>query len=324
MMNTSESLKKLVAENKIEAALDALSSHVTTVEQQDMLAGLGARFNDLSRQTRLGVIDFESATIERNKIVSALLQLINDLDIQSSGERTIGGLKSNKFGKRLALVVGCNLYEYAGELKNPLNDARVMKEKLEILGFKVILRENPTLRDLKMTVDDFGIELKNSYSVGLFYFAGHGIQVDGHNYLVPVEANLLAERFVEYDCLRADRVLGHMEQCETEVNIVILDACRNNPFERSWGRGMAGRGLAMMDAPQGSFIAYATAPGKTASDGEGENGLYTEFLSQEIGAKNLPITQLFQRIRKGVMGKSNNQQIPWEATSLTSDFYFNP
>ena len=324
MMHTSESLKKLVAENKIEAALDALNSHVGTIEQQDMLSGLGARFNDLSRQTRLGVIDFESATIERNRIISALLQLINDLDIPSSGERTIGGQKTDKFGKRLALVVGCNQYEHAGELKNPLNDARTMKGKLETLGFTVILRENPSLRDLKMAVDDFGIELKNHYGVGLFYFAGHGIQVDGLNYLVPVEANLMAERFVEYDCLRADRVLGHMEQCETDVNIVILDACRNNPFERSWGRGATGRGLAMMDAPQGSFIAYATAPGKTASDGEGQNGLYTEFLSQEIGAKNLPVTQLFQRIRKGVMGKSNNQQIPWEATSLTSDFYFNP
>lgn len=324
MVNTSETLKKLVAENKIEIALDELNKHVGTSEQQDTLVGLGARFNDLSRQTRLGVIDFESATIERNRIITALLQLINELDIPSSDERTIGGLKPDKFGKRLALVVGCNRYEYAGELKNPLNDARVMKEKLESLGFKVILRENPTLRDLKMTVDDFGIELKNSYAVGLFYFAGHGIQVNGLNYLVPVEANLMAERFVEYDCLRADRVLGHMEQCETEVNIVILDACRNNPFERSWGRGLTGRGLAMMDAPRGSFIAYATAPGQTASDGEGENGLYTEFLSREIGAKNLPVTQLFQRIRKGVMDKSNKQQVPWEATSLTSDFYFNP
>jgi uncharacterized caspase-like protein len=283
---------------------------------------LTGRYNEITRRERLGIADYDSVARERNRIIMALLEFIDTLPIPKEEARSSESYQPI-FGKRLALVIGCNKYEYAGELKNPLNDARLVKNKLEQLGFKVILRENPTLRELKMTVDDFGIELKN-YEIGLFYFAGHGVQVNGLNYLVPIEAKLLAERFVEYDCLRADRVLSHMEQNDTEINIVILDACRNNPFERSWGRGITGRGLAMMDAPRGSFIAYATAPGRTASDGEGENGLYTGSLSKEITAKKVPITQLFQRVRKDVMSKSNNQQVPWEATSLTSDFYFNP
>ena len=111
-----------------------------------------------------------------------------------------------------------------------------------------------------MIVDDFGIELKN-YDIGLFYFAGHGVQVNGVNYLIPIDANLRYERAVEYDCVRADRVLSHMENTNNDVNIMILDACRNNPFERSWGRGISGRGLAVMNAPKGSIIGYATSPG---------------------------------------------------------------
>jgi uncharacterized caspase-like protein len=203
-------------------------------------------YNELARKTRIGVIDYETAAIERNKITLSILNFINILRLESKKTQSDRMYKS-KYEKRLALIIGCSKYEFAGELKNPINDANSMKVRLENLGFTTILRENPTLKDLKMVVDDFGIELKN-YDVGLFYFAGHGVQVNGLNYLVPIEANLIAERFVEYDCLRADRVLSHMEICDTDINIVILDACRNNPFERTWGRGLTGRGLAMMDA----------------------------------------------------------------------------
>jgi uncharacterized caspase-like protein len=321
-MNKSEQLKELLSNGKIEAVLDELGNYVQDKEHENELILLSSIYNELSRRIRIGVIDYDTAAIERNKITLSILNFINILKIKPQNIDNQAD-KRSKFEKRLALIIGCSKYEYAGELKNPINDAYAMKSKLENLGFTTILRENPTLRDLKMVVDDFGIELKN-YEVGLFYFAGHGVQVNGLNYLVPIEANLIAERFVEYDCLRADRVLGHMENCGIDINIVILDACRNNPFERTWGRGLTGRGLAMMDAPIGSFVAYSTAPGKTASDGEGNNGLYTELLSKEIETRNLPITQLFQKVRKGVMTKSNNQQVPWEATSLTSDFYFNP
>ena len=224
--------------------------------------------------------------------------------------------------RKLGLVVGCTDYEFAGHLANPINDASGIKECLESLSFDVMFVINPTLKELKIAIDDFGTELEK-YDVGLFYFAGHGVQVKGLNYLIPVDANLKNERTVEYDCVQVDRILGHMEGAKTSVNLVILDACRNNPFERNWGRDLSQRGFAVMDAPKGSLIAYSTSPGKTASDGEGKNGLYTGELLTEIKAENVTVTQLFQRVRKSVMAKSRDEQIPWESTSLTADFYFN-
>lgn len=224
--------------------------------------------------------------------------------------------------RKIALVVGCSRYEFVGHLENPLNDALGIKQNLESLGFDVMHIENPTLKDLKIGIDDFGTELEK-YDIGLFYFAGHGVQVKGLNYLIPVDANLKNERTVEYDCVQVDRILSHMESAKTTVNLLVLDACRNNPFERSWGRDLTQRGFASMDAPKGSLIAYSTSPGKTASDGEGKNGLYTGELISEIKSVNLTITQLFQKVRKSVMEKSKNAQVPWESTSLTADFYFN-
>lgn len=224
--------------------------------------------------------------------------------------------------RKLALVIGCNEYEYVGNLSNPLNDANDIKEKLSKLGFDVMQVENASLKQMKIEIDNFGTELEK-YDVGLFYFAGHGVQVNGLNYLIPIDANLKNERTVEYDCVRVDRVLSHMEASKNKVNLVVLDACRNNPFERSWGRDLSQRGLAVMEAPKGSLIAYSTSPGKTASDGEGTNGLYTGVLVSEISSVNVSINQLFQKVRKSVMEKSKDKQVPWESTSLTADFYFN-
>lgn len=225
--------------------------------------------------------------------------------------------------KKLALVIGCSKYIHAGELINPSNDADSMADILESLGFNITKISNPTQKELKIAIDDFGEKLIQ-YKTGLFYFAGHGIQVKGLNYLIPTDANLKNERMAEYDCVEVNRVLGFMEDSKANVNIVILDACRNNPFERNWSRGIGLRGLAQMDAPKGSFIAYSTSPGKTASDGDGKNGLYTEALLKYIGTKQRPITTMFQDVRRDVIAKSNNEQVPWEATSLTSDFFFNP
>jgi len=234
-----------------------------------------------------------------------------------------GGLENTIAAQRkLALVVGCSEYEFVGRLENPLNDAVAIKLHLEALGFDVMHLENPALKNLKIGIDDFGTELEK-YDVGLFYFAGHGVQVKGLNYLIPVDANLKNERTVEYDCVQVDRILTHMENAKTSVNLLILDACRNNPFERSWGRDISQRGFAVMDAPKGSLIAYSTSPGKTASDGEGKNGLYTGILITEIKSVNLTVTQMFQKVRKTVMEKSKDMQVPWESTSLTADFYFN-
>ena len=223
--------------------------------------------------------------------------------------------------KRLALVIGNGNYA-TGMLANPENDARAMNNALQLVGFEVMAYENLSQSQLKRAIDDFGIRLKN-YQVGLFYYAGHGIQCNGHNYLVPVDAQITFERQIEYDCVPADRILAIMQESGAEVNIMILDACRNNPFERSWSRSASGTGLAFMSAPKGTLIAYATSPGSIASDGTGENGLYTSAILQHIETPDITILQMFQQIRNTVAQQSNNQQIPWESTSLTGDFYFN-
>ena len=146
--------------------------------------------------------------------------------------------------------------------------------------------------------------------------------LDGFQHIGLVDAGLKAEEEVEYDCVRADRVLAKMEAAGSKTNIVILDACRDNPFERSWRRGTKGSGLATMNAPMGSLIAYATAPGRTALDGTEKNGVYTAALLDHIGVPNISVLEMFQRVRTSVIADTNNAQIPWESTSLTGNFYF--
>jgi hypothetical protein len=223
--------------------------------------------------------------------------------------------------KRLALIIGNSDYIYGGSLTNPVNDARAMANVLKKVGFEVMEYENLTQPDMKKAIDEFGNKLYG-YDVGLFYYAGHGIQSDGFNYLIPIEAQLMAYEDVEYDCVRADRILSKMEYASTSVNVLILDACRDNPFERKWSRAAAGKGLAFMDAPSGSLVAYATSPGRTAADGIGKNGLYTEALLKYIQQRGLQIEEVFKNVRREVESKSGGQQTPWESTSLKGYFYF--
>lgn len=221
--------------------------------------------------------------------------------------------------KKVALVVGNSDY-LIGPLKNPVNDARAIKKALEKTGFEVLYYENITNKDnFTRAVRAFGQKLQNG-EVGLFYFAGHGLQVKGINFLVPVKAEVLSEPEVEYECLDVGFVLAQMEAANNRMNIVILDACRNNPFARSFRS--ADRGLATMMAPTGTLIAYATAPGSVAADGEGENGLYTEHILKQITKPGLKIEEVFKNVRAEVVQISNNRQVPWEASSLIGDFYF--
>jgi len=220
--------------------------------------------------------------------------------------------------RRIALVIGNAAYP-AAPLKNPVNDARDMARALRSLGFDVIARENASLAQMEGAVNEFWGKLKKG-GAGLFYFAGHGLQVNGRNYLVPVDARLEAEQDARYKCMDAGLVLGRMENAGNGLNIIILDACRNNPFARSWRSADAG--LAKMDAPKGSIIAYATAPDSVAADGEDKNGLYTEKLLQAMRAPGQPVEQMFKRVRDEVMRATKDKQVPWESTSLRGDFYF--
>ena len=220
-------------------------------------------------------------------------------------------------GGRYALVIGNSAYSDK-PLKNPANDARDVARALQNLGFDVQLKTDAKLREIEEAIRDFGLKLKRG-GVGIFYYAGHGIQVQGVNYLVPIGARLTSESDAKFECVDAGRVLGKMEDAGNELNLVILDACRNNPFARSFRS--ADQGLARMDAPTGSLVAYATAPNSVASDGGGRNGLYTKYLLQNIATPGVPIEEVFKRVRIGVMSETGKKQVPWESSSIAGYFY---
>ncbi|MCK8493215.1 caspase family protein [Spirosoma sp. RP8] len=223
--------------------------------------------------------------------------------------------------KRLALVIGNSDYVGSNKLTNPVNDANDVATALKKLGFEVLQFANLNNKSMRQAINNFGEKLRD-YQVGLFYYAGHGVQNNGNNYLVPTDAQPESKNEIEYECIDANRILTKMEDARTRTNIVVLDACRNNPLDRSWSRGGDNTGLASMDAPIGSVIAYATAPGKTAADGNGRNGLYTAALLKALQTPNQTIIQLFQQVRSEVVRQSDRKQVPWESTSLTGDFYF--
>jgi len=220
--------------------------------------------------------------------------------------------------KRIALVIGNGAYKQ-GALKNPVNDARAMVATLRQLGFQVIQRENATKQQMEQAVGEFGRALGKG-SVALFYYAGHGMQVNGRNFLIPTDAVVASEQAVRLETLDVDLVLDQVAAAGSDVNLVVLDACRNNPFERRF-RSAAG-GLAQINAPKGTLIAYATAPGSVAADGTGANGLYTAKLVEAIKTPGLPIEEVFKRVRVEVSRESNDAQTPWEASSLVGNFYF--
>ena len=223
--------------------------------------------------------------------------------------------------KRTALIIGNADYLNA-PLNNTVNDARSMARALRKAGFDVILSEDVSNKDeMKMIIREFGKNIQQG-GTALFYYSGHGLQVDGFNYIVPVNAVIGSEEEVEYECVDMGFLLAMMESRQSDINIVILDACRNNPFERSWSRSVNGSGLAFMDAPSGSIIAYSTSPGRTASDGYGRNGLYTSALLEHITEPGISIEEMFKKVREKVSEKSAKAQVPWESTSLLGNFYF--
>jgi len=221
---------------------------------------------------------------------------------------------------KTALVVGNGDYK-SSPLRNPVNDARVMARTLEALGFEVEKLENAGWREMSAAATEFGDRLMKG-GVGLFYYAGHGMQYQGRNYLIPVDSDIGHEKEIPYKAVDAGLVLAQMENARNLLNVVVLDACRDNPFAR--GFRSAKSGLAYTDAPVGTLIAYATSPGKTAADGSGNHGLYTAELIRQMQTPRMGILEIFMNVRKNVRQKSGGRQIPWESTSLEGNFYFKP
>ncbi len=222
--------------------------------------------------------------------------------------------------RRTALVIGNSAYS-SGPLKNPVNDAASMATQLQKLGFTVILKKNANLRGMEDALTDFGDRLKRG-GVGLFFYAGHGLQVGGANYLVPIGARINREADIKYETLDAGKVLDEMAIANNGLNIVILDACRDNPYSRSFRN--AARGLAIVsNAPAGTFISYSTGPGNVARDGDGRNSPYTGALLRYMKEPGLTIEQVFKGARAKLGKETGGKQIPWELSSLQGEFYFN-
>jgi hypothetical protein len=222
--------------------------------------------------------------------------------------------------ERYALVIGNSAYANS-PLQNPVNDATAMSRALTNLGFKVTPAYNvPTYQQMVKLIRDFGQQLQKG-GVGLFYYAGHGVQIDGRNYLIPTQADIRKEGDVELEAVDLDRVLNEMQYARNEVNIIILDACRDNPYSTKF-RSSA-RGLASITKPvPDCLIAYATQPNGVARDGDGENGIFTEELLRAMETPGLSLTQVMMQVRTNVKKRTNDEQLPWENSLLTRDFYF--
>jgi hypothetical protein len=219
--------------------------------------------------------------------------------------------------KRIALVIGNSNYQQGSFLKNPVNDANLMTSTLKDLGFYVIKRIDGNYEQMQAAVKEFSIKL-SKYDVALFYYAGHGLQVDGKNYLIPVDGKFNSKVEVRYGAISVNDIVNEFEEYNDKVNLLILDACRSNPF-RTWERGGA-VGLSPMPPVSGTIIAFATSEGATAADGVGQNGLYTSKLVEQMKIPQR-IEDVFINTRVAVENASNGEQSPQEWSKIRSKFY---
>jgi len=256
-----------------------------------------------------------------------LIPLRAQVLIKATSEETLYSITGSKVStplnagsdeKKFALVIGNTSYR-VGPLPNAANDANDLAELLKQKSFEVEKVIDGTRLEMRNAVRAFTTKIAEG-GVGLFYYSGHGVQVEGDNYLVPVDADYEYKEEVPDVCVSVSFILRFMETSNNVLNILILDACRNSPF-KSFSRS-GDKGMVRLEAPTGSIVAYSTAPGFTASDGTGRNGLYTSKLMKYINVPGMKLEEIFKQVRIEVSKESNQRQIPWESNSLMGDFYF--
>lgn len=230
--------------------------------------------------------------------------------------------------KRIALVIGNSAYQHALQLANPQNDAGDIASKLTGLGFDVVTGRDLDLTGMRRSIRDFVGKLEGA-DMALFFYAGHGLQVDGDNFMIPVDAQLVSHNDLDFEALPIELVLSAMER-NAKVNLVFLDACRDNPLASTLARSMGtrsmavGRGLAKLDTGVGSLIAFATQPGNVAHDGSGRNSPFTTALLKHLGTPGQSITDDLIAVRRSVLDATDGKQIPWDSSSLTGPVVLNP
>ena len=220
---------------------------------------------------------------------------------------------------RVALLIGNNAYP-SSPLRNAVNDSRDLGAALREMGFKTIVKENTSRAEMIAALQEFGKALDGA-EAALFFYAGHAMQFKDRNYLIPIDAVMGSEDDVTFFSVEVSQVFDRMERARTRFNFVILDACRDNPFRDTFK--VSATGLAQMSGPSGTLIAYATAPGATAADGFGRNGVYTGHILQNIKLPDMPVEVLFRKVREGVERDTKRLQTPWELSSIKGDFVFN-
>ncbi len=245
-----------------------------------------------------------------------ILTIIIQFSVADKHDRGLK-LKKMREEQRVALVIGNNDYKTLGQLKNPVNDARAMKGVLEKRGFKVIYRENADKREMKKALRDFGHEISKG-GVGLYYFAGHGVNVNGHNYLVGTDSVMTFRDEVEYETLALNLITKKMKDANNRLNVIILDACRNDPYSRGGGGG-----LAPISNAKGILVAYATEAGAVASDGiSGKNGIYTKYLVKNMQEAGVSIEKVFKNTLSDVYDETKGAQSPVYSAQIRGEFFF--
>ena len=295
-------------------------------------------FDALFNNIQQGITDQELSELNQQRINTALqenesagglsiienvkqeIEILNAsfLDPELVSVKSLPGSSSNF--DRIALVIGNSRYPLIGTLKNPEHDARDIAAALRELNFKVTIKLNVDQEELEAAISQFGKRIKKD-SLGLFYYAGHGVQVNGNNYLLPVHSGIKKATDIRYKAVDLNLLVDELSLAGNGKNIIILDSCRNNPLPGESGRSSA-NGLARTDAPAGTLIAYATSPGSVAIDGDGRNGIYTKYLLANIFTPGIPIELVFKRVLQGVAADTGRKQIPWMSSSLDIDFNF--
>lgn len=223
--------------------------------------------------------------------------------------------------KRVALVIGNADYKFVPALANPINDASLIERALKNAGFEVIRKDNLDQQGMKLALIEFSRKLKQGAEAGMFYYAGHGIEVDGKNYLVPIDSNMQSKDEADVYNFDVNNFMAMMENSGVPFNIMVLDACRNNPFR---GMRATGGGLAPLRAPVGSYVAYATAPGSVAADGEGANSPFTEALAASMATPGLSLEEVFKQTRTKVRTATGGAQVPFDSSAIEGNFFFHP
>ena len=265
--------------------------------------------------------------MEKRRTQVLILALIFAFGVSPAQAAEPRGVRVNT--ERYALLIGNANYEKQSALKNPINDVRDMAAALKDLDFHVVKMENARQREMEDAVQKIGDLLRKGGegTVGLFYFAGHGVQSDNQNYLIPIGANIEKETDIRYMAVNANWVLESMSQNSESLNIVILDACRSKyPFTRQFRDLSRSMGLAPMSSElmSGALVAFSTSPGNVASDGDGRNGIFTKYLLRHIREPGMGIEDILKQVRIDVAKETGKEQIPWSHSSLLGEFYFIP